>query len=326
MVIGRSMSVKTVGLDQLWSRDASRKTRRRSSFVSLLTLLVVLQTATPAWAWGTLGHRVIARLTEKLLRPEAKAAVAAVREPNETLADASLWADKVRDQMRHTAPWHYVDVPLDEPAYDKKWSADDTKHGCVVDKINEFRKVVGDKGKSIEERRFALRFLVHCLQDMHQPCHVSANRDQGGNNTTLAGSIADRRCTAPSIPSSSTPDGDAHLSAAEHRVRRADFQHRVSAMWAVRRRIPNVGLEPTPPLRGPDFESGSSAIAVALETGCGGAGSGYTEVSGNGCSVGQLRLSRKYCWWRSWNPRWLQPTRMSSGVENDPSHLGQEVG
>ncbi len=34
---------------------------------------------------------------------------------------------------------------------------------------------------------------------------------------------------------------------------------------------PNVRLEPTPSLRGPGFESGTSAIAVALETGCGGA-------------------------------------------------------
>jgi hypothetical protein len=31
--------------------------------------------------------------------------------------------------------------------------------------------------------------------------------------------------------------------------------------------IPKVGLEPTPPLQGPDFESGASAISVALETG-----------------------------------------------------------
>ena len=30
--------------------------------------------------------------------------------------------------------------------------------------------------------------------------------------------------------------------------------------------IPKVGLEPTPPLRGPDFESGSSAIYVVLQT------------------------------------------------------------
>ena len=65
------------------------KTRRSSRLVSLLTLLVVFQTATPAWAWGTLGHRVIARLAEKHMTPEAKAAVAALLEPNESMADAS---------------------------------------------------------------------------------------------------------------------------------------------------------------------------------------------------------------------------------------------
>ncbi len=58
----------------------------------------------------------------------------------ESLADTSTWADEVRGRMRHTAPWHYVDVPLNEPKYNAKFSADDSKHGCVVDKINELRK------------------------------------------------------------------------------------------------------------------------------------------------------------------------------------------
>ncbi len=162
-----------------------RRTPRRSCFVPTLTLLVIVGTATPAWAWGRLGHRVIARLAEKHMTPEAKAAVAALLEPGESLADASLWADENRGRLPKTAPWHYVDVPLDEPAYDKRWSADDPQHGCVVDKINEFRKVVGDKSKSIEERRFALRFLLHCIEDLHQPCHVGDNHDKGGNQTQV---------------------------------------------------------------------------------------------------------------------------------------------
>jgi len=95
------------------------KTRRSSWFVSLLTLLVAFQMATPAGAWGALGHRVIARLAEKHLTPEAKAAVAALLEPGESIADASLWADEHRGRLPKTAPWHYVDVPLDEPRYDK---------------------------------------------------------------------------------------------------------------------------------------------------------------------------------------------------------------
>jgi hypothetical protein len=44
---------------------------------------------------------------------------------------------------------------------------------------------VPDKSKTVEERRFALRFLVHCLEDLHQPCHVGDNHDKGGNLTQV---------------------------------------------------------------------------------------------------------------------------------------------
>jgi S1/P1 Nuclease len=57
-----------------------------------------------------------------------------------------------------------VDVPLDEQKYDPKWSKDDTKHGCVVDKIHEFAAILKDKSKPVEERRKALRFLIHLME------------------------------------------------------------------------------------------------------------------------------------------------------------------
>jgi hypothetical protein len=76
-------------------------------------------------------------------------------------------------------------MPLDEAKYDPKWSADDPKKGCVIDKISEFRKVVRDKSKSIDERRFALRFVINCIEDMHMPMHVGDNHDRGGNDTQV---------------------------------------------------------------------------------------------------------------------------------------------
>jgi hypothetical protein len=148
-------------------------------------LLITIQATTPAWAWGQLGHRVISRIAEKHLTPQAKAAVAALLEPGESLADASLWADENRRRLPKTAPWHYVDVPLDESKYDPKWSADDPNKGCIVDKINEFKLTVKDASKSIDDRRFALRFLVHCIEDLHMPMHVGDNGDKGGNRTQV---------------------------------------------------------------------------------------------------------------------------------------------
>ena len=112
---------------------------RRSSLVSAFTILIALQTPVPAWAWGRLGHRVIARLAERHMTPAAKAAVKALLDEGESLADASTWADEHRRELPKTAPWHYVDVPLDEPRYDARYSFPDAKHGCIVDKITEFR-------------------------------------------------------------------------------------------------------------------------------------------------------------------------------------------
>jgi nuclease S1 len=69
--------------------------------------------------------------------------------------------------------------------YNARFCGDDPKKGCVVDKINELRLVTNDKTKTIEERRFALRFLIDCVKDMHMPCHVGDNKDKGGSNTQV---------------------------------------------------------------------------------------------------------------------------------------------
>jgi hypothetical protein len=164
-----------------------RSTRRLgySSFVFAVTLLGTQGATTPAYAWGRLGHRVIARLADKQLTPKAKAAIAELLVPGESLADASTWADEHRRELPKTGPWHYVDVPLDEPRYHSLFSGDVADKGYVVDKIHDFKVVVKDPSQSIEERRVALRFLIHFVEDVHMPMHVGDNNDKGGNRTQL---------------------------------------------------------------------------------------------------------------------------------------------
>jgi nuclease S1 len=182
MIIGR-LSEKH--RSQSLERIMPGRTPRVSGFTFILTLLIAVEAGTPAWAWGRLGHRVISRLALEHMTPAAKAGVAALLEHGESLADASLWADQNRERLPQTAPWHYVDVPLDEPKYDSKYSGDDPQKGCVVNKINEFRRVINDQSKPVEERRFALRFLIHCVEDMHMPMHIGDNHDRGGNDTRV---------------------------------------------------------------------------------------------------------------------------------------------
>ena len=84
--------------------------------------------------------------------------------------------------MRYTAPWHYVDIPLDEPRYDDRFAGDVPEKGYIVPKIRELKAVLKDRSRPVEERRFALRFLVHLVEDLHMPLHVGEDHDKGGNN------------------------------------------------------------------------------------------------------------------------------------------------
>lgn len=116
----------------------------RKRFVIALAFFVALQAASPSWAWGPLGHRLAARLAERHLNPRARAAVAALLEPGESLADASTWADEHRRDIKGSGPWHYVDVPLDQDRYDDRFAGPEPAKGYIVPKIREFRAILKD--------------------------------------------------------------------------------------------------------------------------------------------------------------------------------------
>jgi hypothetical protein len=143
---------------------------------------LVAATARPAGAWGRLGHRASARLAESRLSPRARAVVADLLEPGESLADASTWADENSREIRGSASWHYVNVPISSPHYNPKYCG---RQGCVVSKIAEFRAVLVDRKAPRTRRREALRFVVHLVQDLHQPMHVADQGDRGGNALQL---------------------------------------------------------------------------------------------------------------------------------------------
>ncbi len=82
---------------------------RRARLVAISVATLVLLQAIPVWAWGPLGHRLAGKLAEKHLTPRAKAAVAELLEPGETLAEASTWPDEHRRDVKGSGPWHYVE-------------------------------------------------------------------------------------------------------------------------------------------------------------------------------------------------------------------------
>jgi hypothetical protein len=203
MIIERTDPVKTAKPERMMLSAESERTPRRSLFVIALTLLAALQAAPPVWAWGRLGHRLTARIAERNLNPKARAVVKALLEEGESMADASTWADEHRRDIKGSGPWHYVDVRLDEPRYDARFSGPDPRKGCVVDKLMEFVNILGDPARPVEERRVALRFVIHLVGDLHQPLHVGNNGDRGGTTLRFGSSTAAPTCIGCGIPASS---------------------------------------------------------------------------------------------------------------------------
>jgi hypothetical protein len=147
------------------------------------------------FAWGPEGHNLVARIAESQLTPAAHAQVVEILGAGRTMSSVANWADEVRPSRRETAPWHFVDIPIEKSHFDAE--RDCAKGDCVVSAITRFRAVLRDPAASPEQRREALEFVIHFIGDMHQPLHSSDHDDKGGNTVQVL--FHDRRTNLHSL-------------------------------------------------------------------------------------------------------------------------------
>lgn len=149
----------------------------------LLVMMAVVVPAADSRAWGPRAHRIASRVAESRLTPEARAGIRGLLHDGDTIVSESSWADhEGHDAVPGSASWHFVNIPLSAQHYDDRYCPAGV---CVVAKIKHFRKVLADRQAPRAERARALLFLVHLVQDVHQPMHVGDNRDRGGNLTQV---------------------------------------------------------------------------------------------------------------------------------------------
>lgn len=151
----------------------------------VLCILLLLAAPSPASAWGPLGHRLVARLAEHQLTPDARTEALRLLalEQQGSLADVANWADELRendpDLGRRSAPWHYVNIGEHDCSYVATRDCPDGD--CIVEAINVQAGILADRSRSDAERLQALKFVVHFVGDVHQPLHAGFAHDRGGN-------------------------------------------------------------------------------------------------------------------------------------------------
>lgn len=139
--------------------------------------------AAPAFAWGKIGHRAVAKIADDGLSAEARANVRLLL-GSESLDEAATWPDDMRSDpspfwQKTATPWHYVTVPGTD--YDVA-----PPEGDAVTALRRFSATLRDPSAPLADRQLALRFIVHLVADLHQPLHAGKGTDKGGNDVKLS--------------------------------------------------------------------------------------------------------------------------------------------
>jgi S1/P1 Nuclease len=146
---------------------------------ALAALSILPFVASNAFAWGQEGHRVVATIAEKHMTANARAKVQEILGVDGPMAAVANWADEIRPSRPQTAPWHYIDIPLNATDIDP---ARDCRNGdCVTAAITRFLAVLRDASSTSAAKNEALKFIIHFVGDLHQPLHCEDNNDRGGN-------------------------------------------------------------------------------------------------------------------------------------------------
>lgn len=138
--------------------------------------------ALTAGAWSQKGHYVTAAIAENHLTPAARAAVDSLLE-GKSLVYWAAWLDNASYTMdyAYTKTWHYKNIEAGE----EYPQATLNPGGDVVTAIKSQIEILADSTASFRDKNLALKILVHCMGDMHQPMHLGRAKDRGGNEVKI---------------------------------------------------------------------------------------------------------------------------------------------
>jgi len=158
-----------------------------------LPLAILATLVSPsAFAWFDTGHMVVAEIAYRRLTPEARrkaddlVGIASDARTNDFRALACYADDHKSSADAH---WHYTNIFFRQDGKQAKGKPRDEN---VVWAIDKFTKELSNKNAGALNRGIALRYLLHFVGDIHQPCHSTAlesdkwpQGDRGGNEFKL---------------------------------------------------------------------------------------------------------------------------------------------
>ncbi|MDP1574701.1 MAG: S1/P1 nuclease [Coxiellaceae bacterium] len=146
---------------------------------------------TNAFAWGNVGHRLVAQIAYDELTPQAKAKIDNLTAvyfhspyPEARFLRAATWPDTIRKKAPGYNAWHYSDAPFVKDNIRPPMQNSENVAWAIV----RAEHIISDPKSTQAERATNLSFLIHFVGDIHQPLHcvsLYSNQfpegDRGGN-------------------------------------------------------------------------------------------------------------------------------------------------
>lgn len=137
-------------------------------------------------AWGVLGHRVVGEVADHYINARTRKAIQQIL-GSESMAMTANWADFIKSDTSYNYlnNWHYVNLPANLSKTDVFSFLDNYPEANIYSKINEMVEVLKNKNSTPDQKKLALRMVIHLVGDLHQPMHTARKEDLGGNRVFL---------------------------------------------------------------------------------------------------------------------------------------------
>ena len=153
----------------------------------MLSTLIMFESVS-LYAWGPMGHDVVAAIAEKHLTKKAKNEISKLLD-GKSIVYYSSWMDNIRnspywnDGYDATKTWHYANV---DKGYTYQ-TMEKNKNGDVVSALDMLTDAMTDRYAELTDSMKVdyLKMIVHLVGDLHCPMHAGRLSDRGGNGTQV---------------------------------------------------------------------------------------------------------------------------------------------
>lgn len=157
--------------------------------IALLSLSMILMLQSISmYAWGPLGHDVVAAIAEQHLTKKAKKEISKLLD-GKSIVYYSSWMDNIqnspywKDGYNATKTWHYANVDKGHTYQTMTKNPD----GDVITGLEQLTDAMVNHYDELTDSMKVdyIKMIVHMVGDLHCPMHAGRLSDRGGNQTKV---------------------------------------------------------------------------------------------------------------------------------------------